>query len=156
MRIYRSIFVALLLMHISLGIYSQNGYGHYKDLQNQLGRIANTLMYNLVQYTQPENFDLFVQKSDDEEYLTFLRSDKYTRYEPGVWNKLISKDKNFITFIYVPPIYSKDSIYVYMPLAPDIWYRDPKEYIEFVDPSEDFSGDSIIIISGSNKKTLTR
>lgn len=250
------VFVVLILIHISLGLYSQNSKDPYKELTNLLGHIANTLMHNQVQYTPSVDFDLHKRKSNNEERLTFLRSDKYTYYEHGVWDKLISKDGNFITFIDVPPVYSKDSIYVYMPLAPYLkeeintyhldwvkgdffcntgerihsfqnlpihykspgyaqmafnadtvityplkvwhkyknkynycqvmiiqkngrgfirlvsiyndegkkkldsyikslegvfWYRDPKDYIEFVDSEED----SITVIQGGNKKTLT-
>ena len=74
-----------------------------------------------MKYTQPADFDLVWSGKD---YLECFHSEKYTSFNPASLtnfvDKLISKDKNFVVFIEIPPVYSRDSVYIDAGLLPDL------------------------------------
>ena len=74
-----------------------------------------------MKYAQPADFDLVRSGKD---YLECFHSEKYTSFNPASLtifvDKLISKDKNFVVFIEIPPVFSRDSVYIDADLLPDL------------------------------------
>ena len=111
---YIQIFVAsLLLIFISLDICSQQNFFQGKHFFS-----SYMLDKNQVNYLLPANFSFIYL--DNEETLECLRYDKSRICMSGFYDKIVSKDKNFVAFIYVPPVYSKDSVYIDSPLFPEL------------------------------------
>lgn len=119
---YLNFKIILFFFALTIDLCAQEKNDYYKKLQNLLGNIseAQTLMYNQVQYTKPKGFDLITNDSIGKETLSFLCSKDFHFYLPQIHSKLVSQDKDVIIFIYVPPVYSKDSVYIDMPLATDL------------------------------------
>lgn len=113
----RLTFVALFMIQILFELHAQS----YEELGDIFVYSAYTLSRNQVKYTQPADFDLVRSGKD---YLECFHSEKYTSFNPASLtnfvDKLISKDKNFVVFIEIPPVYSRDSVYIDADLLPDL------------------------------------
>ena len=113
----RLTFVVLFLIQILFEVHAQS----YEELGDIFVHSAYTLSRNQVKYTQPADFDLVWSGKD---YLECFHSEKYTSFNPASLtnfvDKLISKDKNFVVFIEIPPVYSRDSVYIDADLLPDL------------------------------------
>lgn len=101
--------ILLLLIQTLSELHAQS----YEELKNVFVSGAYTLSRNQVKYKQSTNFKLIKSEKD---YLECFHSEKYTSFHPASLtnfvDKLVSKDKNLVVFIEVPPVYSKDSVYV--------------------------------------------
>lgn len=113
----RLTFIVLLLLQALLELHAQS----YEELENIFVSGAYTLSRNQVRYTQPADFELVRSGKD---YLECFHSEKYTSFNPASLtnfvDKLISKDKNFIVFIEIPPVFSRDSVYIDADFLPDL------------------------------------
>ena len=113
----RLISVVFLLIQILFELHAQS----YEELGDIFVHSAYTLSRNQVKYTQPADFDLVRSGKD---YLECFHSEKYTSFNPASLtifvDKLISKDKNFVVFIEIPPVFSRDSVYIDADLLPDL------------------------------------
>ena len=110
----RQYLVFVVLMQISLGGFSQNT----KNINQSFGLNSYTLSLNQIKYKQPANFNYIRRELGNEEYLKCIFADPGAIYQ-GYWHKIISKDKNFVAIIDIPPVWSKDSVHIFMELAPE-------------------------------------
>lgn len=109
-KIERIILVFAILMLTPWGAaYSQKA----KDTLH-----SYVLCQNQVTYKTPENCDFTGLGPDRYEVLKCIFKTSYLYRKCR--NKVISKDKNFVTQIYIPPVYSKDSVNIYLELTPDV------------------------------------
>ena len=113
----RLISVVFLLIQILFELHAQS----YEELSDIFVHSAYSLSRNQVKFTQPADFDLVRSGKD---YLECFHSEKYTSFNPASLtnfvDKLISKDKNFVAFIEIPPVFSRDSVYIDADLLPDL------------------------------------
>ena len=113
----RLISVVFLLIQILFELHAQS----YEELSDIFVLSAYSLSRNQVKFTQPADFDLVRPGKD---YLECFHSEKYTSFNPASLtnfvDKLISKDKNFVAFIEIPPVFSRDSVYIDADLLPDL------------------------------------
>ena len=113
----RLISVVFLLIQILFELHAQS----YEELSDIFVHSAYTLSRNQVKFTQPADFDLVRSGKD---YLECFHSEKYTSFNPASLtnfvDKLISKDRNFVAFIEIPPVFSRDSVYIDADLLPDL------------------------------------
>lgn len=113
----RLISVVFLLIQILFELHAQS----YEELSDIFVHSAYSLSRNQVKFTQPADFDLVRPGKD---YLECFHSEKYTSFNPASLtnfvDKLISKDKNFVAFIEIPPVFSRDSVYIDADLLPDL------------------------------------
>ena len=113
----RLISVVFLLIQILFELHAQS----YEELSDIFVHSAYSLSRNQVKFTQPADFDLVLPGKD---YLECFHSEKYTSFNPASLtnfvDKLISKDKNFVAFIEIPPVFSRDSVYIDADLLPDL------------------------------------
>lgn len=128
MKIYKSL--SLLLLFALLEVNAQNANEYYNRLKTQFSTFgANCLMENQVKLTLPSDHE--VVKMEKGEVLTFMRSPAYKWPDVSwVYSKMKSKDNKFVTFIDVSSSnYSKDGIYVYTPLAPDLKLKIDEQHL---------------------------
>lgn len=113
----RLISVVFLLIQILFELHAQS----YEELSDIFVHSAYSLSRNQVKFTQPADFDLVRPGKD---YLECFHSEKYTSFNPASLtnfvDKLISKDKNFVAFIEIPPVFSRDSVYIDADPLPDL------------------------------------
>lgn len=113
----RQTFIIMLLVQTLFKLHAQS----YEELNNIFDHGAYSLIRNQVKYTQPAGFELVRSGKD---YLECFHSEKYTSFNPASLtnfvDKLISKDKNFVVFIEIPSVYSRDSVYIDADLLPDL------------------------------------
>ena len=111
---YRQYLVFVVLIQISLGGFSQKT----ENINQSFGLNSYTLSLNQIKYKQPANFNYIRRELGNEEYLKCIFADPAAIYQ-GYWHKIISKDKNFVAIIDIPPVWSKDSVHIFMELVPE-------------------------------------
>lgn len=107
-------FIASFLFTFStLEIYSQQSAFQSRNFFSSYMLDKNQVNYSL-------SVDFSFIYLDKEETLECLGYDKTRINMSGFHDKIVSKDKNFVSFIYIPPVCSKDSVYIDSPLFPEL------------------------------------
>ena len=112
-------FYCLLLVIPCFSIHeckAQESVNYYNCLADAVGNRALYLMLNQVIFSPSDGF--YCNVSDWKDLDTFLRSPDYTYWASPpstIGYCLRNADKNILTLICIPPIYSKDGTYIYYP-----------------------------------------